>query len=149
MAFNYAPIPLTEGINPVKKKVLVTESVQGDHVFVHKLEAGDNLAQLVAEYRGNSAKAVVIVNTAESYTVHPTHLEGLEKSYFPLLILTLNDGQKLLKALDQPDDVMCDIEVESDVDLPTAITQPKPASIPVAHKESAAPSGRCCVYTDV
>ena len=144
-AFTYAPTPLTEGINPVKKKVLVTESVQGDHVFVHKLDPGDNLAQLVAEYRSNSAKAVVVVNTAESYTVHPTHLEGLEKSNFPLLVLTLSDGQKLLKALDQPDDVevICDIDVESEVDLPTAIPQPKPAPRPVAHKESTAPSGTC------
>ena len=142
MAFTYTPTPVTEGINPIKKKVLVKKRARGDHVFVHKLEPGENLAQLVTEYRGNSAKAVVVVNTAESYTVHPTHLEGLEKSNFPLLILTLSDGQKLLKALDHPNDVMCDIDVESDVDHPTTTTDPKPSTKATLPKKSDAPTGK-------
>ena len=151
MAFTYASTPVTEGINPVKKKVLLTKSVQGDHVCVHKLELGDNLAQLVAVYRGNSAKAVVVVNTNGSYTVDPTHLEGLEKSSFPLLVLTLSDGQKLLNSLGHRDDVMCDIDMESDVDHPMTTIHPKSSTKSAAPKKSDALTGKrviqYCLYT--
>ena len=119
-AFTYALAPMTEDINPVKRKVLVTEEVKADHVTAHKLEPTEKLAKVVANYRKDKCtKAVVVVNTVDSLLLEPTHLEGLESSNFPVLIVTHPDGQEMLDILDRDDDVLCDIEVESTVDKPT------------------------------
>ena len=119
-AFTYALAPMSEDINPVKRKVLVTEEVKADHVTAHKLEPTDKLAEVVANYRKDKCtKAVVIVNTVDSLLLEPTYLEGLESSNFPVLIVTHPDGQEMLEILDREDDVLCDVEVESTVDKPT------------------------------
>ena len=121
-SFTYALTPhdQTDVINPVKKKPLVTDNVQGDHVIAHKLEPGQKLAELVAQYRRcKYTKAVVVVNIAKSLMLEPAYLEGLESSNFPVLIVSQNDGQELLGILDREDeDVLCDIDVESAVDGP-------------------------------
>ena len=118
-SFTYTLSPLTQGINPVKKKVLVTDEVEGDHVRVHELQSTEKLAEIVAGYRTNKCtKAVVIVNIADSLMLEPAHLEGLESSSFPLLVVSQSDGQELKGILDQQHDVLCDINVESTVDHP-------------------------------
>ena len=119
-AFTYALAPMTEDINPVKRKVLVTEEVKADHVTAHKLEPTEKLAEVVANYRKDKCtKAVVIVNTVESLLLEPAHLEGLESSNFPVVIVSQTDGREMLEILDREDDLLCDIEVESTVDRPT------------------------------
>ena len=113
----------------MRNKVIVTEEVQGDHVIVHKLEPGDKLAELVSQYRSNIlVKAVVVVNTGDSYILKPGYLKGIEKSNFPLIVVTANDGQQLLEILDQSDDVLCDIDVESTVDVLVSTSQPQSES---------------------
>ena len=121
-AFTYGLAPMTEDINPVKRKVLVTEKVEADHVTVHKLEPTDKLAEVVANYRKDKCtKAVVLVNTVDSLLLEPAHLEGLQRSNFPVLVVTGADGREMLDILlaDREDDVLCDIDVESTVDKPT------------------------------
>ena len=143
IAFTYALTSVTERINPVKKKVLVTEAVQGDHVFVYTLEEGDNLAEMVLDCRGQSAKAVVLINTCEDYSVDPVYLKGLERSTFPLIVVKHTDGQSLLKNLDRADgnDVMCDIDVESGVDLPDTLSRQNPLQRAGSSRESAPTTG--------
>ena len=119
-SFTYALSPLTQGIHPVKKKVLVADEVEGDHVRLHELQFTEKLAEIMAGFRKNKCtKAVVVVNIADSLMLEPAHLEGLEGSNFPLLVVSQSDGQELKRILDQQDDVLCDINVESTVDHPT------------------------------
>ena len=120
-AFTYALAPLTEGINPVKKKPLVTDDdVQADHVRAHKLESTEKLAGVVAHYREcERTKAVVVVNTADSLELDPAYLEGLKPDKFPVLIVSQRDGREMMDILEHEDEVvLCDIEVESAVDAP-------------------------------
>ena len=109
--------------------MIVTEEVQGDHVIVHKLEPGDKLAEIVSQYRSNIlVKAVVVVNTGDSYMLKLDYLKGIEKSNFPLIVVTANDGQQLLEILDHSDDVLCDIDIESTVDISVPTSQPQSES---------------------
>lgn len=117
-AFTYALSPLTEHIYPVRNKVLVTEEVQGDHVRVQELQPSEKLAEILSDYHKNKyIKAVVIVNTTNSLIL-PAALEGLKSSSFPLLIVSKSDGHELLGILEDPDEVLCNIDVESTVDHP-------------------------------
>ena len=142
-AFTYALAPLTDGINPVRKKVLVTEEVQGDHVIAHKLEPTEKLAEIVANYRRNKcSKAVVVMNTSDSLLLEQVHLEGLGSSNFPLLVVSHSDGRELQGILDQDEDVLCDIDVESTVDQPTHQLQPEKELNKAGSKGSAAPQDK-------
>ena len=122
-AFTYALGPTTRGINPVKRKVIVLETVEGDHVIVHKLQPEDRLAEKVSDYRSTFVKAVVVVNTADSYELDPSHIEGMDESNFPVLVLSASDGHDLLNCLEhfEDRDVLCDIEVESTVDVQSSL----------------------------
>ena len=134
-AFTYALAPDTESINPVKRKVLVTDNeIEGDHVLVHKLEPSQKLSEVVAGYRKHKyTKAVVVVNTASSLMLEPAYLEGFEGGTFPVLVVSQADGRELVDIIEEEEDVLCDIEVESAVDAPSqqnqlqAVTeQPRP-----------------------
>ena len=119
MAFRYALSPLTQAINPVKKKAIVTDKVKGSHVRVHELLSTEKLSEIVAGYRKDKyTKAVVIVNTADSLMLEPAHLEGLESNSYPLLVVSQSDGQHLKRILGEQNEVLCDINVESTVDRP-------------------------------
>lgn len=121
-SFTYALSPLTQGIHPVKKKVLVADEVEGDHVRLHELQFTEKLAEIMAGFRKNKCtKAVVVVNIADSLMLEPAHLEGLEGSNFPLLVVSQSDGQQLKRILSEQNDVLCDINVETTVDRPTEI----------------------------
>lgn len=113
-------------------------------MFVHKLKPEDKLAQFVEVYRSNYAKAVVIVNTTENYTIQPIHLKGLQKSSFPLVVLTLSDGQEVLKTISRQydEEVTCDIDVESDMDLPPTMKCPEPSTRAAAPNENVSPPGK-------
>lgn len=159
-AFTYALAPLTENNNPVKKKRLVTDDVQGDHVRVHRLEASEKLSEIVAQYRGcKQTKAIVVVNTTDSRAVDPAHLEGLEASKFPVLIVTQTDGREIMDILEREDDgVVCDIDVESAVDAPThhqqqltqaIVEQPRAGGKGGASSQDSKSSGIICMYRNV
>lgn len=149
-AFTYALCPLTQGINPVKKKVLVTDEVEGDHVRVHELQPTEKLAESVAGYRKNkSTKAVVILNTADGLMLDPAHVEGLESSNFPLVVVSQSDGQELKGILDQQDDVLCDINVESTVDHPTQPQTEQGIAGGVTAPQDNKTSSMSCVYAEV
>ena len=125
-AFTYALTPLTQGINPMKNKVVVMDrdEVEGDHVRVHELQSTEKLAEIVAGYRKDKyTKAVIIVNITDSLMLESAHLEGLESSSFPLLVVNQSDGQELISILDQLDEVLCDINVETAVDHPQAMAE--------------------------
>ena len=61
----------------------------------------------------------------------------MEKSNFPILVLTRDDGGRLLKDLDQyGDDVLARVDAESQVDVQLA------RSGPAAHVEHSPTTGR-------
>ena len=149
-AFTYALTPLSQGINPMKNKVLVTDhdEVEGDHVRVHVLQSTEKLAGMVAYYRKDKCtKAVVIVNIADSLILEPAHLEGLESSNFPLLVVSQSDGEELISMFNQPDEILCDINVESAVDHPQAMTEQSNAGGAVAPRDRS--SSMSSVYGNV
>ena len=74
--FSYALFPLTDKCVPVDWKVLVSDDVESEHIRCHGLRDGDDLSMLVANFKGQHAKALILLNTQENYSIAPQFLEG-------------------------------------------------------------------------
>ena len=119
--FTYVLTPLTDKLVPVDWKLLVTtESMECQNIRCHKLQPGDNLLQLIASFQRKHAVAVVLINTSDNYSLHPSFLEKSQGGgKFPVLLLTESDGIKLLNMVKQSmEEMYAKISVESFVDLP-------------------------------
>ena len=118
-SFTYALSPLTEKSAPVDWKLLVSEDVQSQHIRWHELQAGDDLPKLIADFQNAYAMAVVLINTTDNYSLHPSFLKGTKVSRYPVLVLTKSDGMTLMSKIEQyEENVFAKISAESFVDLP-------------------------------
>ena len=61
---------------PVDWKPLVTDSIESQHIRCHELQEGNELSMLVANFKGQHAKALVLINTQDNYSFAPQFLEG-------------------------------------------------------------------------
>ena len=57
-------------------KPLVTDNVESQHIRCHELHEGDELSMLVANFKAQHAKAVILINTQDNYFIAPRFLEG-------------------------------------------------------------------------
>ncbi len=57
-------------------KILVTDDVQSHHIRCHQLQDGDKLSMLVSNFKEQHAKAVILINTQDNYSIVPQFLEG-------------------------------------------------------------------------
>ena len=150
--FTYALYPLAVKLTPVDWKVLVTKSMECQHVRCYELQTRDNLPELITGFLKTNAVAVVLINTSDDYVLHPSFLTGLQESHIdiPVLLLTKNDGMTLLDMLEQcKENVWAKITVESGVDAPTSLEtmQDKENEPPLINSDQTAPKqpGQCVV----
>jgi len=150
-SFTYALSPLTDKLAPVDWKLLVTtEDIESQHIRCHELQTGDNLSELVARFQNSYAVAVVLINSTNNYSLHPTFLPGTQEGSFPVLLLTNTDGKALLSKVEQfEENVFARISVESFVDLPMQQTPSQRTGKGHAHTspEQAKEPGQCVSQT--
>ena len=154
-SFTYALSPLTDTLAPVDWKLLVTtEDIESQHIRCHELQTGDKLSELVAGFQNSYAVAVVLINSNDNYSLHPTFLAGTQEGSFPVLLLTNTDGKALLSKVEQfEENVFARISVESFVDLPMQQTPSQKTGKGHAHTspEQVKEPGQCvsqAVYRD-
>ena len=100
--FTYALSPFTKKLVAVDWKLIVNDEIQGQHIRCHILQADDNLPELVSSFRKAHAKAVILVNTQESFTLAIKFKAGFDTSNYPVVIvLTKSDGVRLNELLDK------------------------------------------------
>ncbi len=118
--FSYATFPVHERSTPVDWKLLETEDIQGEHIRCHQLLGNELLPDLFEQYRKSDTKAVILVNSVDTYRLSDDLLVGVEKPHLPVVILTKQDGTLVLECLDETkevdEDVYAKIDVETDVD---------------------------------
>ena len=143
VSFTYVLSPLTDKLTPVDWKLLVTEDIEHPHIRCHVLQAGDNLPQLIAGFQKVQALAVVLINTSDNYSLHPTFLSGTQEGHFPVLLLTNGDGMKLLNMVQQyEENVLARIGVEN-FSMPVGALQETEDRIAQTAPEK---PGQCVMY---
>ena len=100
-------------------KLLVTSGdVESVHIRCYELQDGDNLPELIADFQEAYVVAIVLINTTDNYILQPSFLSGMQVCHIPVLVLTKSDGLKLLKNVEQCQEIVfAKITVESFVDL--------------------------------
>ena len=105
-SFSYALSPLTVAPKDIDWKIIAPSGadIVCDHIHCHEIKPDDNLDMLIAECRANHAVAVVLVNCDDNYSLPETVQSSFNKTDYLVLVLTANDGKKLLQTLLEEDD---------------------------------------------
>ena len=122
---------------PVDWKIIVTEEehehTEGEHICCLQLKEGVDLVQLVEQFQSAGAKAIVFVNTRDDLVVEAQ--QWPQDSAIPIFLLKASNGKELLSTLEDNNEVLAKVEVESHVDsvpvTTTAVTQEPIAASPV------------------
>ena len=89
------------------------EGIEGDHVVV---VTSEELTEVLRKCHAEFTKAILIVNSNESFCLDETHLTSFHER-FPVLIIKQSDGKQLVSIMNSNLMCKCDIEVESTVDI--------------------------------
>lgn len=122
-SFSYATSPVTKEPVTVEKTLIWHRaySIQSEHVRCHVLTPDDNIPELIIKYSRQHAQAVVLINTANNYTlISHSLLCDAASSDIPVLVVTSQDGEELLSILNEfkPGDVLVQI-LRKDSDFST------------------------------
>ena len=102
ISYTYAVSPFTEKPVQIDWKIIVNnDDIECQHIRCHALQPGDSIKELVSTFKKALAKAVVLINTQDNYTLSPELTEGMEQGGFPVVILTKCDGQSLAEFLEK------------------------------------------------
>ena len=113
--YTYALSPFIDKPVLVDWKIIVNDDIQSQHIRCHTLQPGDKVKDLISSFRKALAKAVVLINTQDNYTLAPEFTEGVAKSNYPIVILTKSDGNSLVEMLDKyygQSEVLARLDVE-------------------------------------
>ena len=97
-------------------KIIVNDDIQSQHIRCHALQPGDKVKDLISSFKRALAKAVVLINTQDNYTLAPEFTEGMTKANYPIVVLTKSDGSSLVDLLDRyygQTDILARLDVES------------------------------------
>ena len=103
MCFSYALSPLTKEPVDVEKRIWHrAHPIQSEHIRCHVLTQNDKIPQLIAQYHREHARAVILINDADNYTLASPFLQGdAQQADIPVIVVTSQDGETLMTTLDE------------------------------------------------
>ena len=125
ICYTYTLSPFTEKLVLIDWKIIVNDDIQSQHIRCHALQPGDKVKDLISSFKQALAKAVVLINTQDNYTLAPELIEGMEKSSFPIVILTKSDGISLAEFLERhyEQDILARLDIVSMIEVAPTQTQ--------------------------
>ena len=117
-SFSYALFPTLERSSPVDWQYLVTEHQETQNIRVHQLQKGEKLQELLKEFQQSYAKAVLLINIEDDYTLPPEVVSSVTEVLYPVLIVTRSDGEEILKYVEKYDGegIYARVDAENQVD---------------------------------
>ena len=144
ICYPYTLSPFTDEPVHVDWKVIVGDVIQSQHIRFYILQPEDKIKDLISSFTRTLAKAVVFVNTKDNYTLAPKFTDGMEKSSFPIIILTKSNGISLTEFLKKycNQDILARLDTVSTVDSTPAqnqfeLSQKKDVTLPIKIKSEA------------
>ena len=133
VSYTYAVSPFTEKPVQIDWKIIVNnDDIECQHIRCHALQPGDSIKELISTFKKALAKAVVLINTQDNYTLSPELTEGMEQGGFPVVILTKRDGQSLAEFLEKHygQDVHAKLDIINMIETQVAQMQQQPEAAP-------------------
>ena len=76
--------------------------IQSEHIRCHGFAPDDDIPQLIAQYHRDHARAVILVNDADNYTLASPSLHGdVPQADIPVIVVTSQDGETLMSTLNE------------------------------------------------
>ena len=76
--------------------------IQSEHNRCHVLNLDDNIPKLIAQYKHEYARAVILINNADNYTLTLPSLHGdAPQADIPVIVVTSQDGETLMSTLNE------------------------------------------------
>ena len=111
--FSYATSPIPQEPVTVEKTIIWHRpyAIQSEHVRCHMLTPDDNIPELIVQYSKQDAQAVVLINTANNYSLASPSLHGDAQMDIPVIVITFPDGEILLSIINDcpPGEVLAQI----------------------------------------
>ena len=110
--FSYVLSPFTKGPVSLEKMIWHQDyQIGSEHIRCHVLKLGDDIPKLIAQYHQESAQAVILINTANNYTLASPFLYGDVRMNIPVIVITSFDGDILLSVINDcaPGEVLAQI----------------------------------------
>ena len=108
-------------VTAVSKAVVVTTSIEGQHMRCHELQEGQSIWNVLSTVRNSDAKAVLLINTEDTLVLNPEFSVGFtekeKKLTIPVLLLRKTPGNELMSALRKCDKVIVKVDVETGEDV--------------------------------
>lgn len=116
--FSYGLFPTMEESVPVEWHVLTANiSAKKPHIYIYQFQLGESLFKLFDELNHSHVKAVVFVNTDESYELPLDQVSNVKVVPFPVIIVKKSDGNNILKRLEEHKFVEAKVTAENLVDI--------------------------------
>ena len=106
--------------------IIANEDVEGQHIQYHCLKSGDSVKSLAMSVKRVYGKALILVNTEDSYTLSPEFVE--EVTFLPIAVIKKSDGEIFKEFLETHEDVLGRLDKES-------MTSQVPEGVPI-HTDS-------------
>lgn len=128
-SFNYALFPTMERSVPVGWQHLAMEDEEAQNIRLHELQKGEELPGLLEGFEKSYAKAVVLINTEDSYELSTdlvTSVKEVQLEWFPLLIVKKTDGEEILRCVERHDTegIYARVDAENQVDDVDVVLHP-------------------------
>ena len=76
--------------------------IQSEHIRCHGFAPDDDIPQLIAQYHRDHARAVILVNDADNYTLASPSLHGdVPQADIPVIVVTSQYGETLMSTLNE------------------------------------------------
>ena len=81
-------------------KCIANDDIQSQHIRCHQLQSGDKVQELVHSFRKAHSKALVLINTQNSYSLDSEFVEEIGGRHYPIIVVTKDDGAVLTQLID-------------------------------------------------
>ena len=108
---------------------LVTESKEIDNICVHQLSDDNKLQELLTHFKPDYTKAVVFINTEESYGLSLDFFSSIKEVQFPFVLVKKSDGKNIMKYMEIEGVVCASVLAKEDstsTNQTTAVDQSEP-----------------------
>ena len=94
--FAYSCALLTDKQGPISVEPLYPLIGQ-KHVRIHKVQMGEDLRELLAEFKWSHASSVVFINTSDGYELFNEFTGEVTDLPIPVAVVSSGDGEAILK----------------------------------------------------
>lgn len=120
ICITYSFSPFMDKAIKMDWKCISNEDVQSQHIRCHELHSGDNVRELFNQFKKAHSKALILINTQNSYSLNSEFVQEIERGRYPIVVVAKDDGAALIQLIESYVD-----QVEAKIDTVSMVKNSK------------------------